>query len=81
MKGAGLIAAGTALSGLAGCDQGQSMEEGAGPANAANAPDPSASLYPVPRNEAYQIGRAVTPEKLNLTYNNFYEFGSQKTIF
>lgn len=47
-------------------------------ANAAE--DPSAGLYPVARNEAYTIDRPVTPEQLNLTYNNFYEFGSHKQI-
>ncbi|MEM1045467.1 MAG: protein-methionine-sulfoxide reductase catalytic subunit MsrP [Pseudomonadota bacterium] len=43
--------------------------------------DPSASLYPVPRNEAYTIERPITPEEINSTYNNFYEFGSHKRIF
>lgn len=34
-----------------------------------------------PLNPAYaDAGRAVTPEKLNATYNNFYEFGSNKQI-
>lgn len=44
------------------------------------AEDPSASLYPVARNEKYTLDRGITPEKLNLTYNNFYEFGSHKQI-
>jgi methionine sulfoxide reductase catalytic subunit len=42
--------------------------------------DPSASLYPVPRNTAYEGGRPLTPEKIATTYNNFYEFGSHKSI-
>ncbi|MCR9213802.1 MAG: protein-methionine-sulfoxide reductase catalytic subunit MsrP [Proteobacteria bacterium] len=42
--------------------------------------DPSASLYPVPRNDLYTHQRALTPEKIATTYNNFYEFGSHKTI-
>lgn len=42
--------------------------------------DPSGSLYPVPRNEAYEGGRMMTPEKISTTYNNFYEFGSHKDI-
>lgn len=42
--------------------------------------DPSASLYPVPRNEAFEGGRPLTPEKIATTYNNFYEFGSHKSI-
>ncbi len=46
------------------------------------AEDPSSGLYPVTRNEKYKIdpNRGITPEKLNLTYNNFYEFGSHKQI-
>ena len=43
--------------------------------------DPSASLYPVPRNEAYTLERPVTPEYINTKYNNFYEFGSHKQIY
>jgi len=42
--------------------------------------DPSASLYPVKRNAAYEGGRPITPEKFATTYNNFYEFGSHKSI-
>jgi methionine sulfoxide reductase catalytic subunit len=43
-------------------------------------PDPSASLYPVKRNDKYVLDRPITDEKVNGTYNNFYEFGSAKTI-
>jgi sulfoxide reductase catalytic subunit YedY len=43
-------------------------------------PDPSASLYPVKRNDKYALDRPITDEKVNGTYNNFYEFGSAKTI-
>jgi len=36
------------------------------------AEDPSAGLYKdIVRNEKYTLDRPVTPEKLNLTYNNF----------
>ena len=42
--------------------------------------DLTAALYPVKRNEKWQIDRPLTPEGLNLTYNNFYEFGSHKEI-
>ena len=55
----------------------------AGPGEAALAAaeaDPSAGLYPAKRNERYTLDRPITPEKLVTTYNNFYEFGSQKTI-
>jgi sulfoxide reductase catalytic subunit YedY len=48
--------------------------------NARAAEDPSAGLYPAPRNAAYTISRDITPEDINAAYNNFYEFGSSKTI-
>jgi methionine sulfoxide reductase catalytic subunit len=47
---------------------------------AAPAPDPSAGLYPAKRNERYVLDRPITDEKLATTYNNFYEYGSQKEI-
>ncbi len=43
--------------------------------------DPSAKLYPVPRNDRYKVMRELTPEKIATTYNNFYEFGSHKEIY
>jgi sulfoxide reductase catalytic subunit YedY len=44
-------------------------------------PDPSAGLYPAKRNDKYGLlDRPLTDEKLNTTYNNFYEFGSTKSI-
>jgi methionine sulfoxide reductase catalytic subunit len=49
----------------------------AGPALAAA----DAARYPARRNEAYKLDRAVTDEKIVTTYNNFYEFGSQKNIW
>lgn len=42
--------------------------------------NPSDSLYPAPRNEAYRLDREVTPEKYNLSYNNFYEFTTSKRV-
>lgn len=42
--------------------------------------DPSAGLYPAPRNEAYKVDGGLTPEELSGRYNNFYEFGSHKQI-
>ncbi|MCP4383561.1 MAG: protein-methionine-sulfoxide reductase catalytic subunit MsrP [Hyphomicrobiales bacterium] len=42
--------------------------------------DPTADLYPAPRNSRYTINRPVTPESINTTYNNFYEFGTQRNI-
>jgi methionine sulfoxide reductase catalytic subunit len=46
----------------------------------ADLPDPTAGLYPFKRNEKYVLDRPITDEQLNVTYNNFYEFGSAKTI-
>ena len=42
--------------------------------------DPSAALYPARQNMRYRLDRSLTPEELATTYNNFYEFGSQKEI-
>ena len=43
-------------------------------------PDPTGHLYPAKRNEKYTLDRPVTDEKINFSYNNFYEFGPDKTI-
>ncbi len=40
----------------------------------------AAALHPAPRNPAYTLDRELTPEKVNLSFNNFYEFGSHKSI-
>ncbi|EFO31827.1 conserved hypothetical protein [Roseibium sp. TrichSKD4] len=43
--------------------------------------DPSAQLYPVKRNDGFQVDdRPMTEEGIASTYNNFYEFGSHKQI-
>ncbi len=55
---------------------GESEPEAAAPAEI----DPSAGLYPMQRNPAYTVQRALTPEREAVTYNNFYEFGSHKNI-
>jgi methionine sulfoxide reductase catalytic subunit len=48
---------------------------------AAQEADPSAGLYPLKRNERFSLGdRPVTPEDINMNYNNFYEFGSSKSV-
>jgi len=47
----------------------------------ANLPDPTADLYPAKHNETYKLDRAITDEKINTHYNNFYEFGTAKDIF
>ncbi|MHA1525162.1 MAG: protein-methionine-sulfoxide reductase catalytic subunit MsrP [Alphaproteobacteria bacterium] len=46
----------------------------------AETPNPTADLYPMKRNPAFKLDRDLTPEKVNATYNNFYEFGSSKSI-
>jgi len=70
MQGAG-AAAGAGLAGGLGAGL---------PDMALAAEDPSAGLYPVPRNEAYTFSRDITSEETATTYNNFYEFGSHKRI-
>jgi len=42
--------------------------------------DPTAELYPAKRNDKYKLDRAITDEKINANYNNFYEFGTSKRI-
>ena len=84
------IAAGPILLGgaslLSGCDDPDVVSGEGGAISAANAAeaiteaDPSAGLYPVPRNETYVLDRALSPEDFVTTYNNFYEFGSHKQI-
>ena len=39
------------------------------------------ALAPHPRNERYPAGRELTAEREATTYNNFYEFGTTKTIW
>ena len=43
--------------------------------------DPSAGLYPAKRNDKYGTPTPVTTERLATTYNNFYEFGTDKSIW
>ena len=43
-------------------------------------PDPTKDLYPARHNEKFTLDRPVTDEKINTSYNNFYEFGSSKNI-
>jgi methionine sulfoxide reductase catalytic subunit len=44
------------------------------------ASDPSAGLYPAPRNGTYKLDRDLTPEEISSHYNNFYEYGLTKSI-
>jgi sulfoxide reductase catalytic subunit YedY len=43
--------------------------------------DPSSKLYPVQRNDKYGKPEPVTAEKLATTYNNYYEFDTDKSIW
>ena len=43
--------------------------------------DPSAHLYPAKRNAAYALDRDITPIEITSHYNNYYEFGSDKSIY
>ena len=42
--------------------------------------DPSFKYYPFRKNPKYKLDRELTPEDVNASYNNFYEFGSHKRI-
>ncbi len=48
---------------------------------AAQDKDPSAGLYPAKRNDKYGVPTPMTTERLATTYNNFYEFGTDKSIW
>lgn len=65
---------------LAACDD-EPAQAASGSAAEAEGGDPSAGLYPMPRNEAYTLDRPITDEGLATTYNNYYEFGSSKNIW
>ncbi len=43
--------------------------------------DPSAGRYPAPRNDKFGAPSPVTAERLATTYNNYYEFGTDKSIW
>ncbi len=49
-------------------------------AMAADAPDPSVGMYPFKQDGKYTLDRPITAEKYVTTYNNFYEFGTDKDI-
>lgn len=61
-----------AVAAVAACDQ-------SGPPAIAQ-DDDGRMVLTAERNEKYTIERAITPEELNTTYNNFYEYGSHKSI-
>ena len=43
--------------------------------------DSSGGLYPAKRNSKYTLDRPLTDTKYSTTYNNFYEFGTEKSIW
>ena len=47
----------------------------------ANDPAPTDNLHPYARNAAYAVERELTPERITSRYNNFYEFGTTKSIW
>ena len=73
IKGAGAIAASAVL---AACDSKPAKAD-----KPAAASDPSAKLYPAKRNTHFTLDRAITKESIAETYNNYYEFGTQKQIY
>ena len=50
------------------------------PSAPAISPDPTKDLYPVKRNDKFALDRPITDEKINTSYNNFYEFGMSKNV-
>ena len=66
---------------LAGCDDAPDQAAEAATSDATANADPSAKLYPVQRNLRYRLDRDISPAELVTTYNNYYEFGSSKTIW
>ena len=82
IAGAAAVGAGAGLWMFGGHGTGESNATEAQIAQApAPAADPSAGLYPAMRNMRYRLDRDITDEKVATTYNNFYEFGSSKTIW
>ena len=51
-----------------------------GPALVEATVDPHEPLLPAKRIEKYVLDRAITDEKVNTNYNNFYEFGTSKNV-
>ncbi len=42
--------------------------------------DMTTSLYPAKKNDAYTLDRPLTPEAANASYNNFYEYSTDKKL-
>ncbi len=65
---------------LAGMGLGAGLVAAGGWPRAARAETAIDGLFPAKRNPAFTLDRPVTPEEVNGTYNNFYEFGTSKDI-
>ena len=65
--------------GLGAVGAGVMLGAGVSPAAAATQEETDA-FHPYPRNPAYTIERDVTPEAINGNYNNFYEYGTSKSV-
>ncbi len=46
-----------------------------------SAGDPRAKYYTAKRDAAYKLDRSLSPERVVETYNNYYEFGTEKEIY
>jgi sulfoxide reductase catalytic subunit YedY len=73
--GGGLVAAG-AIAGAVLIPRGDTVET----PPPSTASDASRDLYPAARNERFTVARAITPEEINTNHNNFYEFGTSKSV-
>ncbi|HUV32113.1 MAG TPA: protein-methionine-sulfoxide reductase catalytic subunit MsrP, partial [Devosiaceae bacterium] len=67
-----IMAGGASLGGLA------AVGQIAAPAAAQD--DQARMALEAVRNETYVLDRDITPEEININYNNFYEYGSHKSI-
>lgn len=81
LRGSSLLIGGASLT-LAGCntESGVSSHPVSQITSTSDFKDPTMDLYPAKRNPLYKLEREITPEDVNATYNNFYEFGSHKQI-
>jgi sulfoxide reductase catalytic subunit YedY len=74
LKGAGALALTGAIANCGPASDTQTVSDEPGGAT----DDPTASLYPATRNQAYTIDRELTSEEIVTNYCNYYEFGSNK---
>ncbi len=70
-------ALGALAGGIAG---GLGLAAAAEPEKSGEPVDKTLDLYPAKQNPAFTLDRPLTEEKITASYNNFYEFGTKKTI-